>query len=285
MGELLRRGLDLGQSGRMRLPRRASTLPGPTSTKRRPPASCMASTVSRQRTGRVRASVELGADVRERLRASREEKTGKRGLVQLDLVERGAERRDGRLHARRVERAGDVERQRAAAVLAGGLLGLRELVARAGEDDLAGGVVVGDGDAGGLGDRARSPPRSRRRARASSRRVVGLGHQLAAQHDEAQRVVALEHAGGGERGQLAERVAGGGARRRGRARPSRRGWRRRWRAGRSGWTRSARGNGILAHERDAALEQVRGALARRGRASRVSGCPGRGKARPGQRGR
>ena len=73
--------------------------------------------------------------------------------------------------------------------------------------------------------------------------VVGLGHQLAAQHDEAQRVVALEHAGGGERGQLAERVAGGGARRRGRARPSRRGWRRRWRAERSGWTRSARGKG------------------------------------------
>src|SRR5204863_301912 len=50
-------GVSTGQSLRIRLPRRASTLPGPTSTNRRAPASCMASTVSRQRTGRVRTSV------------------------------------------------------------------------------------------------------------------------------------------------------------------------------------------------------------------------------------
>src|SRR3954471_12914614 len=39
----------------MRFPIRASTLPGPTSTKEGAPASCMAMTVSRQRTGLVRA--------------------------------------------------------------------------------------------------------------------------------------------------------------------------------------------------------------------------------------
>jgi hypothetical protein len=47
-----------------------------------------------------------------------------------------------------VERAGDVERPGADVVLAGGLLGLLERAALAGQDDLAGGVVVGDGDAG-----------------------------------------------------------------------------------------------------------------------------------------
>ncbi len=41
--------------------------------------------------------------------------------------------------------------------------------------------------------------------------VVGLGHQPAAQHDELERVLDREHARGGKRGELAERVAGGGA--------------------------------------------------------------------------
>ena len=44
------------------------------------------------------------------------------------------------------------------------------------------------------------------------RAVAGLAHQAAAQDDELERVVALEDAGGDERGQLAERVAGAGAR-------------------------------------------------------------------------
>ena len=129
--------------------------------------------------------------------------------MDLGLVERPAERLDGRLHARRVEGAGDVERQRALAALAGGLLGLLERVAVAGEDDLAGRVVVGDGDAGRFGDGlgVLEVGADERQHRAG---VVGLGHQLAAQDDEVERVVALEHAGGGERGELAERVAGGG---------------------------------------------------------------------------
>src|SRR5918995_4749128 len=85
---------------------------------------------------------QLGADVLERLgRGTAED--GEGGLVDLGLVERPSERVDGRLHARRVEGAGDVERQRALATLARGLLGLLERVAVAGENDLAGRVVVG----------------------------------------------------------------------------------------------------------------------------------------------
>ena len=213
------------------------------------------------------------------------EKTGKARLVQLGLVERGAERLDGRLHARRVERAGDVERR-----ARGGRARGRpprpsaSCVARAGEDDLAGRVVVGDGDAGGLGDRARPPRRSRRSSASIEPTVVGLGHQLAAQHDELERVVALEHAGGGERGQLAERVAGGraAASRSSASQPARLAQKI------AGWAKRVDSLGarerVLAHERDAALEQVGGAIARRGPASRVSGCPGRGTARPGQLG-
>ena len=107
-----------------------------------------------------------------------------------------------------MEGAGDVERHRANAVLARGLLGLGELVAVAGEDDLAGGVVVGDGDVGGGGDRPRVVGRAaeQREHRAA---VVGLGHQAAAQHDEAERVLGAQDAGGDERAELAERVTGG----------------------------------------------------------------------------
>src|SRR5829696_8814361 len=61
---------------------------------------------------------ELVADVLERLgRRAREH--GEARLRQLDLVERRAERRDGRSHRRRVERAGDREPDRALAELAG----------------------------------------------------------------------------------------------------------------------------------------------------------------------
>ncbi len=81
---------------------------------------------------------------------------------------------------------------------------------RAGEDDLAGRVVVGDGDAAGLGDLPRVL--EARADEGQHRAVAGLAHQAAAQDDELERVVALEHAGGDERGQLAERVAGAEAR-------------------------------------------------------------------------
>src|SRR4051812_21786117 len=54
---------------------------------------------------------------------------GEARLVDLDAAERLAERRDGRLHARRVEGAGDVQRPGADVVLARGLLGLLERAA------------------------------------------------------------------------------------------------------------------------------------------------------------
>src|ERR687896_280077 len=76
---------------------------------------------------------ELGADVGERLGGHARE-DGEARLVQLGLVERFAEGLDGGLHRGRVEGAGDVERQRAAAAVLGGLLGALQDVARAGED-------------------------------------------------------------------------------------------------------------------------------------------------------
>src|SRR3954447_5774036 len=69
---------------------------------------------------------ELGAHVGER-RGGRARVDGEARRSELDLVEGGAERRDGRLHRGRVEGAGDIERHRAYAVLARGLLGLGEL--------------------------------------------------------------------------------------------------------------------------------------------------------------
>src|SRR3954451_7576738 len=63
---------------------------------------------------------------------------GEAGDSDLDLLQRLAERRDVRLHAGRVERAGDVERAGAYVVLAGGPLGLLERAVLAGQDDLTG---------------------------------------------------------------------------------------------------------------------------------------------------
>jgi hypothetical protein len=135
---------------------------------------------------------------------------GEARLVDGRVGERVLERLHRRLHQRRVERAGDVELERAAAVVAGVLLGLRELLARAAQDHLAGGVVVGDRDTGVVGDLARLllGGADEREHRA---RVVRLGHQPAAEDDELERVVAVEHPGGGQRGQLAEAVARGDA--------------------------------------------------------------------------
>ena len=59
------------------------------------------------------------------------------------------------------------------------------VVARAGEHDLPRRVVVGDGEAGGARRAPRRPRRSRRAARASIPRLVGLGHQPAAQRRRA----------------------------------------------------------------------------------------------------
>src|SRR4051794_17367080 len=96
---------------------------------------------------------QLGAHVGEG-RGRRAGVDGEARRAELHLVERGAERRDGRLHRGRVEGAGDVERHRAHAVLARGLLGLGEARALARENDLAGGVVVRHGHLGGGRDGA-----------------------------------------------------------------------------------------------------------------------------------
>jgi hypothetical protein len=135
---------------------------------------------------------------------------GEARIADLGLGKRGAERLDRGLHQRRVERAGDVERDRAAAMVASVLLGAGEVLARAREHDLAGGVVVGDGHVAMLGDLARLVlgGADEREHRAG---VVGLGHQAAAEDDELERGVAVQRAGGGQRAELAEAVAGGDA--------------------------------------------------------------------------
>src|SRR5215218_7190811 len=94
---------------------------------------------------------ELGPDVLERPRA-RARQDGEAGVVELDGVQRLAERRHRRLHERRVERTRDVELEDAATVVAGVLLGDRERLAGARQHDLARSVVVGDGDARVGGD-------------------------------------------------------------------------------------------------------------------------------------
>ena len=104
----------------IRLARRASTLPGPTSMKRVAPASCRAVNVSRQRTGRISARRARRARPRTG-RAEAQEKTVKRGLAQLDVVERGAEGAHRGGHRGRVEGARHRQPDRALAELAGEL--------------------------------------------------------------------------------------------------------------------------------------------------------------------
>ena len=261
------------------MPRRASTLPGPTSTKRGAPASCRASTVSRQRTGRVRARRRARRGRPRTAAALAQEKTGKRGLVRSRprRARRGTAATAGSI-ARRVERAGDVERQHAAAALAGDLLGLVERVARAGEDDLAGRVVVGDGDAGGLGDRRALVLGRRRRARASCRRrrprpSAGRAGRRARSASSRSSTPAAASAASSpsEWPAAAHGVAG-------RARPSRRRLAQKI-AGcaKRVFSLDARER-ILADELDARARAARARAARRGRASRASGSPGRGRA-------
>ena len=112
--------------------------------------------------------------------------------------------------------------RRADVVLAGGLLGLLERAALAGQDDLAGRVVVGDGDAGGLGDRLARPRSCRPAARASSRSrrprpSAGRAGRRARGRRRASSTPAAASAA-----ELAERVAGGqrAARRRSACQPA-----------------------------------------------------------------
>jgi hypothetical protein len=236
----------------MRLPRRASTLPGPTSTNRRAPASCRASNVSRQRTGWVSAPAS-SARTSSNGCALAHEITGSGALRSRPRrAPRGTAR--PRAPSTASERAGDRQRDRAQAALAGEVLDVLQIVAVAGQHDLAGSVVVGHDDAGGPGDRLGvlgrgADERDHRAAR------VGLGHQAAAQDDQLERVVEREHAGGGERGQLAQRVPGRGRRlvaQRGPARPARAEDRGLLEAG--GFLDAQ--ERVLAHEVEAALVQL-----------------------------
>ena len=133
-----------------------------------------------------------------------------RRRADLDLRERGgAALGTAARHQRRVERAGDVELDRADAARRAARPRRPRSPAGAGEHELAGRVVVGDGDAVRGGDRLRRRRRRRRARRASCRRRAS-DISRPRSDDQPQRVALGDRAGGGERAQLAERVAGDG---------------------------------------------------------------------------
>ena len=184
----------------------------------------------------------------------------KRGSPQLDLVERGAERRDGGRHRGRVERAGDGQADRALAELV--RLGLGG--ARSGRGAPARTIWPGALSLATVRPAASATAAASSASAPTSAIIepsgVGLGHQPAAQHDELERVLDGEDAGGREGGELAERVAGGGAAARGRERAP---------AGDRGAEDGGlleagalldAGEGVLADELEAALEQLGRAL-------------------------
>ena len=170
---------------RMRLPRRASTLPGPTSTNSETPAA-QRSTVSRQRTGRVSAAA---SSARTSANGSvvAHETTGKRGSCSSTASSA----------ARNGSTAGPIEGEwkapatpsaharlpRSLAVVAA----RSERLPVPGQHHLPGSVVVGDRDAApaaatSAASSARGADQGEHRAR-----VVGLGHQASAQHHERER--------------------------------------------------------------------------------------------------
>jgi len=190
--------------GAQRGARPASTRPGPASTNACTPSAASATIVSRQRTGRTSAAASSSRGSTNGSGGAREDRDRRDG--ELHLGQRLAEGLDRVLHLRRVKRAGDVELGGAQPV-AGGVGGRgRERVAGAGQDELARGVVVGEGDAVARRDRGRM--RRRRAAHDEHRPAAGLlagdRHQQAAQHDEPQAVALVQRACGDERGQLAE---------------------------------------------------------------------------------
>ena len=106
--------------------------------------------------------------------------------------------------------AGDVEVDGAQALGLGfGARGI-ERVGRAGEHGLAGRVVVGDAHAVRGGELRRALGRGAEQGehRAAAGGLAGGGHVVGAQDDEAQGVVVEQRAGGGQGGELAERMAG-----------------------------------------------------------------------------
>ena len=166
---------------------------------------------------------QLVADVDERLRRQPGEH-GDRRLADRDTVERRAERRLRRRHPRRVKRPGDVERERPHTALAGDPGGGAQAGARSGEHGLARGVVVGHPHAGRRRDLGGGFGRAlqQRQHAAVAARASGLIHQPPAQHHETQRVLVAQRAGGRERRELAERMAGEGDRRVGALEPAER---------------------------------------------------------------
>ena len=234
-------------SDSVRLARPVSTRPGPTSTKRSTPRSCRASSVSRQRTGMVRAAASWARTSSKGSAVTALSTVAVAG-GHLARVQRGPEGGHGLGHHRRVKGAGDRQLAGPQPERLGRLGGGRDGRALAGQHDLLGRVVVGHRRARGArassGACSAAPAPIRASMPPVAGALAGLLHEAPAQGDELQAVALGQAPGGDERAELAERVAGHElAAADARAPPSRRGWRRRWPAGRNWCRPRARGNG------------------------------------------
>ena len=129
---------------------------------------------------------------------------GELGLLE-DLLVAG----DRRLHQRRVEGARDRQADRLGALGAQRLAGFADLLGVAGEDHLAGGVVVGDRQLEFAGDFLDDLVGAAERGdHAAGTDLRGLVHQAAADRGEAQAGARRQGARGDQGRELAERVAG-----------------------------------------------------------------------------
>ena len=153
---------------RVRRTRPVRTSPGPVSRKASAPAARIAPQrlLPAHRLGSAPRRARRGRRRRGR-RRSRRRRDARAAVNSISAERRARTAPPRRGHQRRVEGAGDrqadrLERRRRAAWRAR----LADRLGVAGEDDLAGGVVVGDGEAEAR-RRARAPPRPRRRATAS----------------------------------------------------------------------------------------------------------------------
>jgi len=114
-----------------------------------------------------------------------------------------------------VKRAADVELLRAAADLVRARDGVVDAGHRAGEHDLAGSVVVGEREAELLLHGEHVVALTAKHGDHPAGLAIGrVGHRFGARLDETDGILELDRAGGRQRGVLAERVAGGGERRR-----------------------------------------------------------------------
>src|SRR5215207_1602830 len=133
-------------------------------------------------------------------------------LADLGLVHERAERLDGGLHQRRVERAGHREALRADTALLQLRLGIVERTEGAGENQLVRRVVVRDRDVGRgrhLGDGLAVPLTGANGRHSAVTGLVGsLLHEPAAGGDQPEPVLGGNRAGRHERGDLAERMPG-----------------------------------------------------------------------------